>query len=413
MLEYQLTSAILMNLRTLDALSQSLEECRSILNRLYPNREVQSLLPLSREELVSLLDRPIPARQNSNTSPSVSQTSPNSFELLSPMASASDDDRSFANLEQVPHQDTEWDEDRRTRDPLPAEADDVNALSLSVDRQTSYLGASSIKAAFLVMLKVAPGLRAYLAPPNSSAQANSHVVQLNNSIRSKTQPEKRASRVLWSSEGQTLIDAYFNRVQIFVPMLDEPSFRATYLGGRRSDGAWLALLNMVFAMGSIVAMKSDDSNHANFYNRAKEHLDLDSFGSGHIEALQALALMGGYYLHYINRPNMANAILGAALRMACAFGLHRECAPSVTENGCNQSDGSISLAEIRRRTWWSLFCLDTWASTTLGRPSLGRWGAAITIRPPEGVEDPVSFFSRSSYLLFYFISQSTRENIQY
>lgn len=382
-----------MKYRTLDALSQSLEECRAVLKRLYPNREVQSLLPLSRTELIALLDHPVPASHTSNASPSVSQTSPTSQEYVSPLPSASDDDRSLANLEQVPQQYTEWDEERRNRDPIPEEADDVNGLGLSVDRQTSYMGASSIKAAFLVMLKVAPGLRSYLSPPSSSTAPNRQVVQINNINKHRSEPEKKSPRILWSSEGQTLIDAYFNRVQVFIPMLDEPSFRATYLAGQRNDEAWLALLNMVFAMGSIVAMKSDDYNYVNFYNRAKEHLDLDSFGSGHIEALQALGLMGGYYLHYINRPNMANAVLGAALRMACALGLHRESAHSTRENdlSTDQSDGSIPLSELRRRTWWSLFCLDTWASTTLGRPSLGRWGAAITIRPPKGVEDPVSF----------------------
>lgn len=209
--------------RTLDALSQSLEECRSILKRLYPNREVQSLLPLSRQELVALLDHPVPASHASNASPSVSQTSPNSQEYVSPMPSASDDDRSLANLEQVPQQDTEWDEERRNRDPIPEEADDVNALSLSVDRQTSYLGASSIKAAFLVMLKVAPGLRSYLSPPTSSASTNRQLVQINNMKKNHGEGEKKAQRILWSSEGQTLIDAYFNRVQVFIPMLDEPS----------------------------------------------------------------------------------------------------------------------------------------------------------------------------------------------
>lgn len=132
-------------------------------------------------------------------------------------------------------------------------------------------------------------------------------------------------------------------------------------------------------------MKSDDHNHINFYNRAKEHLGLDSFGSSHLETLQALALMGGYYLHYINRPNMANAVTGAALRMACALGLHRE-----TSVDPSNLDGDSLQSELRRRTWWSLFCLDTWASTTLGRPSLGRWGPAITIRPPEGTNDAVS-----------------------
>jgi hypothetical protein len=366
-------------IRTLDALSQSLEECRTILKRLYPTRDAQSLLSLSRPELISLLDRTNSHGAPSQTSPTGSNTSPNSNDFQSPIT-ASDDDRSLANLEQIPSQDTEWDEERRNRDPIPAEADDVNALSLSVDRQSSYLGATSIKAAFLVMLKVAPILRSFLAPPS-----NSNSKQLSASNYPTPRPGSSVRNLLaiaWSSEGQTLIDAYFNRVQILVPMLDEPSFRADYLSGRRNDAAWLALLNMVFAMGSIVANKSDDHNHINFYNRAKDHLGIDSFGSGHLETLQALALMGGYYLHYINRPNMANAISGAALRMACAMGLHRESLP---ENG-----GSQLAIEQRRRTWWSLFCLDTWASTTLGRPSMGRWGPAITIRSPEGTHDPVS-----------------------
>ncbi|OAF57666.1 hypothetical protein VC83_05605 [Pseudogymnoascus destructans] len=79
---------------------------------------------------------------------------------------------------------------------------------------------------------------------------------------------------------------------------------------------------------------------------------------------------------------MANAITGAALRMACALGLHREHGVDV-----NGGEREKMLADLRRRTWWSLFCLDTWASMTLGRPSLGRLGPAVTIRPPEGAND--------------------------
>jgi hypothetical protein len=368
--------------RTLDALQQSLDECRAILKRLYPTRDPQSLLNHSRQELILLLDRG--SGTISQSSPTISQGSATSQEYRSPLASTSDDDRSLANLEQIPSQDTEWDEERRNRDPIPAESDDVNALSLSVDRQSSYLGASSIKAALLVMLKVAPRLRSFLGAPTNN---NRQLLQSNQPTPRPGVVARPQSRIQWSSEGQTLIDAYFNRVQIFIPMLDEPSFRADYLGGQRNDSPWLALLNMVFAMGSIAAMKSDDYNHINFYNRSKEHLGIDSFGSGHIETLQAYALMGGYYLHYINRPNMANAIMGGALRMACALGLHRE---SVIEP--NSSDGDMLLVELRRRTWWSLFCLDTWASTTLGRPSLGRWGPAITIRPPEGTNNVVRDF---------------------
>jgi len=353
--------------KTLEALSQSLEECRSILKRLYPNQEVQSLLPLSRQELLSLLDRPvIDTSVGGLPSPPVNP-SPMS-DLGSPLMPKSEN-----LLEQLPSRDTEWDEERRERDPIPAEADDINALSLSVDRQASYLGASSIKAALMVMLKVQPSLRSTLAAPLSGVEmSHNFPAARQKPASSQKDPQQR---IPWSWKGQTLIDAYFKRVHVFVPMLDESTFRADYLEGQRTDAPWLALLNMVFAMGSIAAMKSDDYNHINYYNRAMEHLPMDAFGSSHIEMVQALALIGGYYLHYINRPNMANAVLGAAIRMASALGLHRE--------SLAQSSSDLAAAETRRRTWWSLFCLDTWATTTMGRPSFGRWGPAINIRPPE------------------------------
>lgn len=351
-------------IRTLEALSQSLEECRSVLKRLYPNHQVSSLLPLSRQELLGLLDRPSLDTTMALPSPPLN-TSPLRQELDSPS------EPGLASLEQMPTRDTEWDEERRGRDPIPVEADDVNALSLTMDRQTSYLGASSIKAALLVMLKVQPQLRNSLAPPlNSVEMANNLPI-----IRQRTMTPKDNSRIPWSWKGQTLIDAYFKRIHVFIPMLDEATFRADYLEGQRFDTPWISLLNMVFAMGSIVAMKSDDFNHINYYNRAMEHLTIDAFGSSHIESVQALALIGGYYLHYINRPNMANAVVGAAIRMASALGLHRE---SLAQGG-----NDVAAAETRRRTWWSLFCLDTWATTTMGRPSFGRWGPAINIRPPE------------------------------
>ncbi|KFA75600.1 hypothetical protein S40288_04438 [Stachybotrys chartarum IBT 40288] len=354
--------------KTLEALSQSLEECRSILKRLYPNHEVSALLPLSHQDLLSMLDRPSAENPTSLPSPPI-QTSPISQDVESPHGLTSEP--SMAGLEQMPTCDSEWDEERRGQDHIPVEADDVNALSLPMDRQTSYLGASSIKAALMVMLKVQPQLRNSLAPPLNSVEMASNLPV----IRQRTMAPKDNSRIAWSWKGQTLIDAYFKRIHVFVPMLDEAAFRADYLDGQRYDAPWLALLNMVFAMGSIVAMKSDDFNHINYYNRAMEHLTVDAFGSSHIETVQALAIIGGYYLHYINRPNMANAIIGAAIRMASALGLHRE--------SLAQSSSDVAAAETRRRTWWSLFCLDTWATTTMGRPSFGRWGPAINIRPPE------------------------------
>lgn len=352
-----------------------------VLNRLFPGQEPQSLIPLSRGDLICLLAATSSHTIHEQPSPTLSHTSATLQDSGSPLthSNSSVGESNLASLEQIPARDTEYDEERRNREPIPVESDDVNAFSMSVDRQSSYLGVSSIKAAFIVMLKASPVLRSYLEthPVGSHAPERSGFPTSRPGLSLCNTP-----RISWSSEGQTFIDAYFNRVQIFVPMLDEPSFRANYLRGQRNDGPWLGLLNMVFAMGSMVANKSDDNTHLCFYTKAKDFLTIDAFGSGHLETLQALALMGGFYLHYINRPNMANAVTGAALRMACALGLHREC-----------PDSNSFEADTRRRTWWSLFCLDTWASTPMGRPSLGRIGPSITIRPPQALNDAVSFLS--------------------
>ncbi|KAH6695086.1 fungal-specific transcription factor domain-containing protein [Plectosphaerella plurivora] len=367
--------------KVVENLSQSLEECRSVLGRLFPDQDVSSLLPLSREELLELLQHPTAADgEAALPSPPILNASP----LLGDDDDPADHetDPGAAELEQMPTRDSEWDEERRDHEPIPVESDDVNALSLTMDRRASYLGASSVKAALMVMLKLQPQLRQGLASRNAAALGSTtnapSVTPLRRaSLAAAAADAKPAARVPWSWRGQTFVDAYFKRVHAFIPMLDEATFRADYSRGHRTDSPWLALLHAVLAIGSVAATKSSDLHHEQHYHQAMAHLTLDSFGSSRVETVQALAIIGGYYLHYVNRPNMANALLGAAVRMASALGLHRE---SLAQDS---SESDMMTAEIRRRTWWSLFCLDTWATTTLGRPSFGRRGPGINIRPPE------------------------------
>ncbi|KAF5575051.1 lactose regulatory [Fusarium subglutinans] len=338
--------------RTVETLSKSLKERDAILLRLFPNHSIPHLALLSDQELREAV---LHGRSTDKVLPSPSDSTPQ---------------RSVT-------QDSQWDEERRERDPLPAEADDVNALSLPFDRQASYLGISSIRAALAAMLQVRPQLRGLLA--SRQAGMNNNIAR-NDEVRPCYHPSRSLLEhpcIKWNSKGQALVDAYFQRIHIFTPMLDETSFRMNYLGSQRQDSPWLALLNMVLAMGSIVSSKSSDRDHCKYYTEAMRHLDLNAFGSSSIETLQALALAGGYYLHYINRPNRGNAILGAAFRMASALGFHRES---------SQKDGDgnqFEVVEVRRRTWWSLVCLDTWTTTTLGRPSFGRFSPSIDIQLPK------------------------------
>jgi hypothetical protein len=340
--------------RTVEDLSKSIEERDSILGRLFPNRDISDLVSLSDQELRELV---------LNSGPSPNGTALTSRSHNTPNGSIT--------------QDSQWDEDRRERDPLPAEADDVNALSLPLDRQASYLGISSIRAALRAILQMRPQLRASLASRQETYNECPPVGDNGVQYSQVTQSLTENPCVKWSRKGQALVDVYFKRIHIMTPLLDETSFRTTYLKGQRHDSPWLALLNMVLAMGSIAASKSSDRDHYKYYTSAMRYLDLSAFGSSHIETLQALAILGGHYFHYINRPNRGNAILGAAFRMASALGFHRE--PSDQD----KEDAQLQVVELRRRIWWCLVCLDTSASTTLGRPSFGRFCPSIDIQPPK------------------------------
>jgi hypothetical protein len=131
-----------------------------------------------------------------------------------------------------------------------------------------------------------------------------------------------------SIDEQTSTDAYFGHVHGIVPLLDEADFRTQWSRGEILDRPWLALLNMVLALVSLAAGNSDDRSHSIYYMRAKEYLDFELLGTGCVDSLQALCLLGGFYLHYKNAPNMTYTIMGAAYRVAIVLGLHREPASS-------------------------------------------------------------------------------------
>ena len=366
----------------MDKLSTSIEQYKTVLSRLFPSKYLESLISLPREELLELALSP-PA--GSATSPS--NSNPQTILGATPRSDEAD---SLEALEQAPPEDPEWDEAREYQDKIQGISDDVNGLSMSVDRISSYVGISSITAALKVIVRCAPQARPFIAHNNNDtalpSRCNSPPLELLSDSPTAVPPVP---------EGQELIESYFERVHLFFPMIDESKFWNTYLYGERRDSPWLALLNMVFALGSLASSTADNEAHYIYFARSRQHLSLESFGSGNLEVLQALAMMSGYYMHYLNRPNEAHSLMGGTLRMATALGLHREYSePSQHGNGntlnTSLTETNAISPEMRRRIWWSLFCLDSWASTTTGRPSLGTMGPSVTVNPPGKVTNPVS-----------------------
>ena len=367
----------------MDKLSTSIEQYKTVLSRLFPSKYLESLISLPREELLELA-LSLPAGSATSPSNSNSQTIPGA----TPRSDGAD---SLEALEQAPPEDPEWDEARKHQDKIQGISDDVNGLSMSVDRISSYVGISSITAALKVIVRCAPQAHSFITHNHndtaSPSRCNSPLPELLSDSPTAVPPVP---------EGQELIESYFERVHLFFPMIEEHKFRNTYLYGERKDSPWLALLNMVFALGSLAASTADNEAHYIYFTRSRQHLSLESFGSGNLEVLQALAMMSGYYMHYLNRPNEAHSLMGGTLRMATALGLHREYSePSQHGNGntpniSSPTETDAISPEMRRRIWWSLFCLDSWASTTTGRPSLGRMGPSITVNPPGKVTNLVS-----------------------
>ncbi|KAG2421357.1 hypothetical protein HFD88_005332 [Aspergillus terreus] len=372
--------------RHVEKLSTTLDEYRGVLEKLFPNMSPEALFNLPREKLLEMTTTGATAHgQVQGAHPASPATSASVEAHVSPM---SNEDTNLESLQTMP------DESSEARNSVNSEAtngisDDVNGLSLSARQPSSYLGVSSINAVLKVIVWLDPGSVTYFSRTPAMGARRGSIVDLS-APEAQNWPVQAAQQQQPVTPPQQvpvtdvqMLDAYFTYIQPFIPMLDEQPFRETYMSGQRKDDQWLALLNVVFAMGSIAACPSDDTTHQMYYQRAKGYLNLECLGSSHLETIQALGLLGGYYLHYVSQPNLAYSLMGAALRMAAALGLHKE----FTEGQDANNKQKVSSMDLKRRIWWSLFCLDTWGGMTLGRPSMGRFGPTITVKLPHHREN--------------------------
>jgi hypothetical protein len=300
-----------------------------------------------------------------------------------------------------------------------AASDDINAISLAGDKhRRSYLGITSVSAVLKALFRLCPAAKDYTVE-RSKNWSEVQDKELPSSLPNAVYDVLSATAPNLLRE-QRYIGFYFEHIHAITPLLHEEYFRATFAAGTCQAPSWLGLRNMVLALGSIAS--GSDTAHIQYYSQARQFLDFDSLASGNLETLQSLCLLGGYYLHYRNSPNMAYAVLGAAQRLAIALGLHRESASRVDHQDPEVGQRQSIQLEIRRRTWWSLYCLDTWASMTFGRPTCGRWDTSTmnTMLPTAlDAEDYAAaslkasvHFCQIGNRLQHRLAQSTRINIQ-
>ncbi|OJD20689.1 hypothetical protein ACJ73_07975 [Blastomyces percursus] len=318
--------------RHVEKLSSTLDEYRCVMEKLFPDIAVESLANLSRENLLELIaDRPPKASLSPLTSPQEEST-------MSPLSL---EDENLESLQTMPDESGDSQESEGT-DSLVRISDDINALSLSLKQSSTYLGISSVMAVMRVIMWIDPNSASAPQIDDENTRSPPKTIRGPRNLIDVSRYPQSQSRL-----GRTA--------------LDEAAFRGVLLKGNRTDRRWMGLLNMVFALGSIATYPVDDRSHDLYYRRARQYLTLDSLDSAQLETVQTLALMGRFYLHY-------------GIRW---YG---------TAAGKPNHTQSLSV-DIRRRVWWSLFCLDTWAHMTLGRPSLGRWGHGITAKLPQYLGD--------------------------
>jgi hypothetical protein len=163
-----------------------------------------------------------------------------------------------------------------------------------------------------------------------------------------------------------------------VHVFDRDSFftalEATYDDPLNVDSAWLCQLNLVFAIGLMLASPKAGSEEAIVIAKLEQHADQaevfylnaknlndpwTGFEDADFWSIQALLLMSVYMLTKSKR-NTAFALLGMAVRSAYALGLHREDTLIIFHP---------KEQAARRNLWKSLFVMDRYMALSLGRPS--------------------------------------------
>lgn len=341
---------------------------QSILHHLFGPRDLHALFALSREDLFASIsvngqDFVVPENPTPITGHEELTTSPHNGHAWNESPQSS----TFENI-----------------------ADDVNGLSLSVNRSTSYVGLSSISTALKVIHAIDPTFQ--------SKVLTTFPGQLDPVSTSPNNPFGEAD----FGDEQAYVDAYFTSIHSLVPMIDEVAFRRRFLEGQDDSLSWRLLLNMVLIMGSL-STPAPSQTHSNIHAQIRPLLNFDCFQYGTMDMVQALCLYGGFYCHFLNKPNVASAVMGSAFKLALAMGLHR-----VSNNTLSIGDGLYR--EAQRRTWWCLLCLDTWASPTLSRPSMGWWNTqvmttALPVMQSKSVSKPPCV---SSSFLFHFMLTGAR-----
>ncbi|EJF60412.1 hypothetical protein DICSQDRAFT_181332 [Dichomitus squalens LYAD-421 SS1] len=162
-----------------------------------------------------------------------------------------------------------------------------------------------------------------------------------------------------------LIDAYFNRLNIYLALLHRPTFERDVKNGLHlRDRGFGAVLLLVCAIGSGLLLDSSQiQSHGPppgyHWFELVSTTDFSLLARPRLYDLQACALIAAY-INMASSPQGCGVMLSLGIRMAQDVGAHRKKMYSATPT---------PEQELWKRAFWVLVAMDRIASFALGRPS--------------------------------------------
>ncbi|KAK7438632.1 Gypsy retrotransposon integrase-like protein 1 [Stygiomarasmius scandens] len=178
------------------------------------------------------------------------------------------------------------------------------------------------------------------------------------------EPELPVFKFPDSSEMRELVNAYFDQVNVYCPLLHRPSFeRSVSQDLHARDSAFGALLLAVCAVGSRYAYPpSEDQDSSKSGILWFTQLPIKQSAFGHSVSLYHLQMycLAGTYLNIVIGPDIGWMLSGIALRLAQERGTHRRT--------LGEQKPTLE-GELWKRVYWVLVAMDSETSTVFGRPS--------------------------------------------
>jgi hypothetical protein len=161
--------------------------------------------------------------------------------------------------------------------------------------------------------------------------------------------------------GERLLQGYFKHISTLWPLLRSRDVRRLHACRRQlNDSFSIATLHLVYACGGRfleTTGETGDFQSEQHYNASNNYID-EVLQLHDIRSVQVLLLLAIYSLRSPKSPG-AWSFIGLAMRLAIDLGFHRRGRSSLD---------NPSLSEMRKRVFWSCYCLDRQISIILGRP---------------------------------------------